>query len=87
MAPSDKLREAGIKPEGRAVDELANGQPVEYEFGFAPVSFFGAETVAQVIFGPNDAEPILGVAALENAGVVVDPVSHDLKRLHAKPLK
>jgi hypothetical protein len=47
----------------------------------------GEETVAQIIFGPHDAEPILGVVALENTGVVVDPVTKTIKRLHAKPLK
>jgi predicted aspartyl protease len=87
IAPSERLRAAGISPEGKAVYELANGQPIEYEYGFARVAFFGTETVAQVIFGPPDTEPILGVAALENAGVVVDPVTRNLKRLHAKPLK
>ncbi len=40
----------------------------------------GAETVAQVIFGPDDAEPILGVVALENTGIGVDPVTRTLKR-------
>ena len=33
------------------------------------------------------AEPILGVAALDNMGVTVDPVTRTLCRLHAKPLK
>jgi predicted aspartyl protease len=87
MAPRERLVEAGIQPEGKAVYELANGQPVEYEYGFARISFMGEETVAQVIFGPSDAEPILGAAALENVGVTVDPVSKTLRRLHAKPLK
>jgi len=40
-----------------------------------------------VIFAPEGAEPILGVVALENVGIVVDPVSQRLKRLHASPLK
>jgi predicted aspartyl protease len=87
MAPADQLRRAGIKPEGKAVYELANGQPVEYEYGFARIKFVGSETVAQVIFGPPDVEPILGVVALENAGITVDPVTKTLKRLPAKPLK
>ena len=87
MAPGDKLLAAGIRLEGKAVYELANGQPIEYEYGFARVVFFGGETVSQVIFGPPDSEPILGVAALENAGVMVDPVTRQLKRLPAKPLK
>lgn len=87
MAPAERLAAAGIGPQGRAIYELANGEPVEYDYGFARVSFLGAETVAQVIFGPAGVEPILGVVALENVGIVVDPVSRTLKRLHAKPLK
>src|SRR5438105_2557812 len=87
MAPADKLRAAGIKPEGKAVYELANGEPVEYEYGFARIEFVGSVTVGQVIFGPSDVEPILGVVALENTGIMFDPVTKTLKRLPAKPLK
>jgi clan AA aspartic protease len=87
LAPSDELSAAGVTPEGKAVYELANGEPVEYEYGFARISFLGEETVAQIIFGPAGVEPILGVVALENTGVVVDPVTKTIKRLHAKPLK
>src|SRR5215471_13164238 len=81
MAPAERLRAAGIRPEGKAVYELANGEPVEYEYGFARIRFVGSETVAQVIFGPPHAEPILGVVALESAGITVDPVTKTLKRL------
>jgi predicted aspartyl protease len=87
LAPAERLRAAGIRPEGKAVYEPANGEPVEYEYGFARIQFVGSETVAQVVFGPADAEPILGVVALENAGITVDPVTKTLKRLPAKPLK
>jgi clan AA aspartic protease len=87
LVPREHLLAAGVKPEGKAVYEWANGQPVEYEYGFGRIAFIGNETVAQVIFGPPDAEPILGAVVLENTGVVVDPVTKDLKRLHAKPLK
>ena len=83
----DRLVQAGIRPEGKAVYELANGEPVEYEYGFARITFLGAETVAQIIFGPPETEPILGVVALENTGVTVDPVTKTLRRMHAKPLK
>ena len=87
LAPASRLREAGVAPEGRKVYELASGEPVEYQYGFARVSFLGDETVSHVIFGPEDAEPILGVVALENTGVMVDPVTQTLKRLPALPLK
>jgi clan AA aspartic protease len=87
LAPGDRLLAAGIRPEGKAVYELADGTPIELEYGFARIEFLGEQTVAQVIFGDTQSEPILGVVALENVGLVVDPVSKTLKRLHAKPLK
>lgn len=87
LVPGSKLRRAGIKPEGTSVYELANGTPVEYEYGFARISFMGAETVAQVIFGPENAAPILGVVALENTGIGVDPRTKKLLKMTAKALK
>jgi len=87
LAPSSLLSGAGVRVEGRDVYELANGQVVEYPYGFARVSFMGAETVTQVIFGPEGSEPILGVVALENTGIGVDPVTRSLKKMAAKPLK
>jgi clan AA aspartic protease len=87
VAPASRLRAAGVKPEGKAVYELADGRPVEMQYGFARVNFMGTETVAQVIFAPENAEPILGVVALENTGITVDPATRTLRRLHAKPLK
>jgi len=87
LAPASALRAAGIGVDGRDVYELANGQVVEYPYGFAKISFMGSETVTQIIFGPEDCEPILGTVALENTGIGVDPVSRNLKRMAAKPLK
>lgn len=87
MAPANELERIGVRKEGKAVYELANGQVVEYELGFARVAFMGQETVSQIIFGPEGVEPILGVVVLENLGFVVDPVNKQLKRLSAKPLK
>ncbi len=87
MAPAKQLEKVGIKKEMKSVYELANGDVVEYELGFARIVFMGQETVSQIIFGPEKVEPILGVVVLENLGFVVDPVSKQLKRLAAKPLK
>lgn len=87
LGPSDRLLAAGIKPEGKAVYELADGTPVEIEYGFARIEFLGEATVAQVIFAAPGSEPILGTVVLENVGLVVDPVSRTLKRMRAKPLK
>jgi hypothetical protein len=43
--------------------------------------------LAKVIFGPPETEPILGVVALEDTGVSVDPATQTLRRMHALPLK
>ena len=81
---------AAVAAVGRAAlpaTALANGEPVDYEYGFARVALLGQETVVQIIFGPDDAESILAVVALKNIGVTIDPVTRTLRRLHAKPLK
>src|SRR5438552_18039202 len=72
-APASQLRRAGIRPAGRMVYELADGSAVEYDFGLAAIEFMGDVTAGRVIFGPKNAEPILGVTALESVGLVVDP--------------
>ncbi len=87
MAPGRKLRKIGIVPVGRTTYELADGVPKEFEFGTAVIKFMGDITAGRVIFGPDDAEPILGVTALESTGIVVDPRKHTLERLPAIPLK
>jgi hypothetical protein len=40
-----------------------------------------------IIFGDDDAEPILGVTALESVGIEVDPRNQRLKRMPATRLK
>jgi len=87
MAPRDSLLQAGVQPEGKAIYDPANGEPVEYEYGFARLSFLGLEAVARIVFGPPHTEPLLGVLALEDAGIVVDPRTQELRQLHVKPLK
>src|SRR5881275_1497359 len=87
LAPAKALRKAGIKPEGKNVYELADGSPVELEYGFARISLMGQETVTPIIFGPEGSEPILGVLALEGLGITVDPKTRSLKRERAISLK
>jgi clan AA aspartic protease len=87
LAPATALRKAGIKPEGKNVYELADGTPVELEYGFARISLMGQETVTPIIFGPKGSEPILGVLALEGLGISVDPKTRSLKRESARSLK
>ena len=87
LAPASKLKKAGIEPIGKMAYELASGETVEYPFGLAVIEFMGEITSGRVIFGPNEAEPLLGMTALESVGILVDPATQRLKRLPAIPLK
>jgi len=87
MAPASELRKVGIQPVGKRIYEFANGEVQEYEHGIAQVSFMGEVTWTDIIFGPDDTEPILGVITLENANFLVDPKNQTLTKLLARPLK
>jgi clan AA aspartic protease len=87
MVPSSGLIAAGIQPVGRSGYGLADGSVHEYEYGLAQIEFMGELTAGRVIFGPEGAEPLLGVTALESVGIMVDPVNRTLKRLPSIPLK
>ena len=87
MVPACELVRIGIKPNHKKTYELANGELAKYDVAFAEFSFMDETIVSRVIFGPDNAEPILGVLALEAVGVVVDPSSKKLKKLPALPLK
>jgi predicted aspartyl protease len=81
------LTAAGIKPAGSTVYELADGSEQEFTWGIVQIELLGTTAVGRVIFGPEETEPILGVTALEQAGVMVDPVTRTLKRRRALPLR
>ncbi len=87
LAPAAKLREIGVQPAGAMVYELADGTKHEYPFGLVQIRFMGEITAGRVVFGPDDAEPVLGVTALESVGITIDPANRALKRLPAIPLK
>jgi len=87
MAPTSELHKIGLRPVGQMTYELANGHIEQYEFGLAQISFMNETTAGRVIFGPDNIEPILGVTALESAGITIDPANQQLKRLPAIPLK
>lgn len=87
MAPANKLKELGFKPVRKMEYELSNSEKVEYEYSGAMIKFMGDITFGRIILGPDNAEPILGVTALESTGIIVDPKNMQLNRIPAIPLK
>ena len=70
-----------------AAEHFADGSEVKMDIAGAQVEFMGETVWTTVIFGADDAEPILGVTALESVGIEVDPRNQRLKRLPAARLK
>ncbi len=85
--PANRLRELGILPAHQRTYELADGTEVTLDIAVAQIEFMGEVVGATVIFGRDDVEPLLGVTALESAGIEVDPQNQRLKRLPAVRLK
>jgi len=87
LVPARHLRELGIERRGKRIYELADGTEVTFDVGGAEFEFMDDRVGATAIFGADDAEPILGVTALESVGIVDDPRSQQLTRLPSARLK
>ena len=87
LVPRPHLEAIGLQPEGSRTYELADGSEIKLDITVARIEFMGEFTGGAIIFGAADAEPLLGVTALESVGIEVDPVNQRLKRLPAVRLK
>lgn len=87
LVPRKHLQAIGLTPRAARTYELADGSEVKLDIAMAEIEFMGDLVGSTIIFGADDAEPILGVTALESVGIEVDPRSQRLKRLPAARLK
>jgi len=79
IVPRCILEKLGVKPLGKRAFALANGDKIEREIGGALYKVDGYQGYASVVFGANDDKPLLGVTALEEMGLQVDPVTKQLR--------
>ncbi|TMG03472.1 MAG: hypothetical protein E6I03_03885 [Chloroflexi bacterium] len=82
MLPANLLRKLGVTPYKKSVFELADGRQVEFELGRTWLKVDGQQEFTQVIFGSDDAEPLLGAITLEEMALSVDPVRRQLVPVH-----
>ena len=87
LVPRSALEGIGLEPRDSRIYELADGSQLRLDVTVAEVEFMGEIVGATVLFGDDEAEPLLGVTALESVGIEVDPVNQRLKRLPAVRLK
>ena len=72
------LQRIGVTPKERMSFRLADERLVDYDGGEAVVRIDGRENTVPVVFGPDDASPLLGAVTLEIFGLSVDPVAQRL---------
>ena len=77
MAPAGLLHRLGIEPAQITEFELAGGEIVTYETGWAAFAIMDKVGIARIIFGP-DGEYLMGATALEDLALMVDPVNYRL---------
>ena len=87
LVPRPHLEAIGLKPKGQRVYGLADGSEVRLDITTADIEFMGEIVGGTIVFGAEDAEPLLGVTALESVGIEVDPRNQTLKRLPTTRLK
>ena len=78
--PRSMLQRLGISPEERDEFELADGSVIERGLGHAWLSLDGRERIRTVMFGDDDAEPLIGADTLQGFLMLVDSESHRLVR-------
>jgi aspartyl protease family protein len=76
--PWAMLRELGIAPTRTSEFQLASGETAQYARGQAVVRINGFAQMTPVVFGDDDAEPLIGVVTLEQLELAVDPVANAL---------
>ena len=83
LVPRRSLEAIGLKPRGRRRYKTADGREVEMDITVGELEVMGELAGGVILFGDEGAAPLLGVTALESAGLEVDPQNQRLKRLPA----
>ena len=83
LVPKQHLESIGLVPEAHRSYGLADGKELRFGIAGARIEFMGDFTYGTVVFGDEDAEPLLGVTALESVGIEIDPHNQTMKRLPA----
>ena len=78
MLPGGLLRGLGIEVIESVSFKLADERMVEYQVGEARLRLDGRERTTLIVFGPEDAAPLLGAISLELFNLGVDPVGQSL---------
>ena len=87
LVPRQHLESIGLVPESQRSYGLADGNEIRLDIAGGQIEFMEEITWGTIVFGGENAEPLLGVTALESVGIEVDPHNQTLTRLPAVRLR
>ena len=80
--PTPLLQDIGVEPVGQRRFLLADGRRIFMDFGEARATIDGESMTTLVVFGEENAPPLLGAYTLEGLALAVDPVEQRLVPTH-----
>ena len=83
LVPKQHLESIGLVPKAHRSYGLADGNELRLDITGGDIEFMGESTYGTVVFGDEDAEPLLGVTALESVGIEIDPHNQTMTKLPA----
>ena len=78
VVPAARLRRLGVVPSVSSPFELADGTMRDFDIGQTQVRVDGQEVTTLVVFGEDQAEPLLGAYTLGGLRLASDPVRRRL---------
>ena len=83
LAPASLLARLGVQRTETAIFDLADGSQAVLDIGETRIRINGKQATSIVVFGDEDATPLLGAYALERLRLGVDPLAERLVDVHA----
>ena len=87
LVPRKHLESIGLTPKSQRIYGLADGNEIKMDITTGDIEFMGEVVGGTIVMGEANAEPLLGVTALESVGIDVDPHNQTLKRLPSVRLR
>lgn len=70
----------GIEPVGTVPVELADGSIKEMPYGFCFFNYEGERVAGNVVIGPSQCEPLVGIHVLQDFRLIIDLERHQVIR-------
>ncbi len=78
LAPRTQIEAIGLAPRGQRTYSLADGSEITMQITTADLELVGETIGVTIVMAVEGTEPLLGLTAMESAGLAVDPSSQEL---------